>query len=145
MRPLIRLLILFCLGLSSCTILSQGQPGTEPTASPELPWNGAITATKQTPTEPTTTPEIYMPLPAEQRAFETVRAKLAGDLGVDPLLVTLVDVIPVDWPDSCLGLPALGEMCAQVVTPGFRVRVQEGMVVFEFHTDQDAQNLRQVK
>jgi hypothetical protein len=145
MRPVIRLLILICMGLSSCTILSQGQPVNELTPSPELPMIGSTTATEQTPTEPTTTPEIYMPIPADQRAFETVREKLAVDLGVDPMLVTLVDVIPVDWPDSCLGLPALGEICAQVVTPGFRVRVQEGMVVFEFHTDQDAQNLRQVK
>jgi hypothetical protein len=93
----------------------------------------------------TTTPEIFMPLPADQHAFEVVRATLAGELGVDPLSITLKDVIHVDWPDTCLGLAKQGEACAQVVTPGFRVLIQAGGVVYEFHTDQGAQNLRQVK
>ena len=86
-----------------------------------------------------------MPLPADQHAFEVVRATLAADLGADPLSITLVEVVPVDWPDACLGLPAIGEMCAQVMTPGFRVRVQAGADIYEFHTDQDAKILRQVK
>ena len=94
---------------------------------------------------PTTTPEVFMPLPAEQRAFEVVRATLASNLGLAPLSIALVEVIPVNWPDTCLGLPAIGEMCAQVVTPGFRVRVRAGEVIYEFHTDQDVTNLRQVK
>jgi hypothetical protein len=121
-RPSLLVMIIFT-GISACSAITPSQP----------------TAT------PTTTPEIFMPLPADQHAFEVVRATLAANLGVDPLSITLVDEAPVDWPDTCLGLPAIGEMCAQVVTPGFRVRVQAGEMVYEFHTDQDAKNLRQVK
>jgi hypothetical protein len=133
MRPVI-LLLLFCMGLSSCNIFAQGQTKGEPPTTLGQPL-----------IEPTTTPEIFMPIPAEQRAFEKVRATLAGELGVDPLIISLVDVTPVDWPDSCLGLPAMEEMCAQVVTPGYRVRVQEGGMIYEFHTDSEAKGVRQVK
>ena len=105
---------------------------------------GAFTPSQPIPT-PTTTPEIFMPLPADLHAFEVVRATLAANLGIDPLSITQVEVVSIDWPDTCLGLPALGEMCAQVVTPGYRVRVQMGEVIYEFHTDQAAKNLRQVK
>ncbi len=104
-----------------------------------LPKAGPATA------EPTTTPEIFMPLPAGQRAFEAARAALAQELGVDPLTITLVDVQPVDWPDSCLGLAGPDEMCAQVVTPGFLVKVKAGETVYEFHTDQGATNVREKK
>ncbi len=86
-----------------------------------------------------------MPIPAEQLAFEKVRATLAGELNVDALKISLVDVTLVDWPDSCLGLPKPGEMCAQVVTPGFKVRVQEGGAIYEFHTDLEAKGIRQGK
>ena len=97
-----------------------------------------------TPPAPTTTPEIFQPLPADQRALEAVRVYLAGKLGVDPLAITPVDVEPVQWPDSCLGLSGPDEMCAQVVTDGFRVRVRDGDAIYEFHTDQSASQIRQV-
>lgn len=121
-------LLLICLALTACS------PGKVDATSPD-PSNA----------EPTTTPEIFMPLPADQRAFEAVRAALGQQLGVDPLTISLVKVEPVDWPDSCLGLPGEAEMCAQMITPGFRVTVQQGDKVFEFHTDQAGQNLREKK
>src|SRR5512138_1600769 len=102
-------LLLICLGITACG------PAEAAPASPD-PSNP----------EPTTTPEIFMPLPADQRAFEAVRSALGQQLGVDPLTITLVKVEPVDWPDSCLGLPGADEMCAQMITPGFRVTVQQG-------------------
>ena len=117
------LVIIILTGLPACGTFTPSQPEVIPTA----------------------TPEIFMPLPADQHAFEVVRATLAANLGVDPLSIILLEVTPVDWPDTCLGVPALGEMCAQVVTPGFRVLVQVGEVIYEFHTDQDAKNLRQEK
>jgi hypothetical protein len=95
--------------------------------------------------EPTITPEVFMPLPADQRAFEAVRAALAQQLGVDPLTITLVKAEPVDWTDGCLGLGGPAESCLQVITPGFRVTVQQTDMVFEFHTDLSAEIIRQVK
>ncbi len=104
----------------------------------------AQAATQQPVTsDPTPTLEVFQPLPADQRAFEAVRAALAQQLGVDPLTIALVKVEAVEWSDSCLGLGGPAESCLQAVTPGFRVTVQQGDKVFEFHTDQSAENLRQ--
>jgi hypothetical protein len=96
----------------------------------------------QTSEPPTPTPEVFNPLPPEQRAFEAAREVLAQQLGLDPLAIQLVEIIPVDWPDACLGLPAAGENCAQVVTPGFRVVVEAGGTSYEFRTDRDSGRVR---
>ena len=86
---------------------------------------------------PTPTPEVFNPLPPEQRAFEASREALARQLGVDPLTIQLVEIVAVDWPDACLGLPAAGEICAEVITPGFRVVVETGGTPYEFRTNRD--------
>ncbi|MFN2225678.1 MAG: hypothetical protein ACK2UY_05215 [Anaerolineae bacterium] len=91
---------------------------------------------------PTPTPEVFNPLPPEQRAFAAAREALARQLGLDPLAIQLVETVPVDWPDACLGLPAAGESCAEVITPGFRVIVETGGTSYEFHTDGDGSLVR---
>jgi hypothetical protein len=93
---------------------------------------------------PTPTPEVFNPLPPEQRAFEAVREELARQLGLDPLVIQLVETTPVDWPDACLGLglPGSGESCAQVLTPGFRVVVNAGGKPYEYRTDRDGSPVR---
>ena len=119
---LIALFLMLGLGLEACQAAVPVSPSPEPA---------------------TPTPEVFNPLPADQRAFETVRAKLATQLDIDPLALVLVDVTPVDWPDSCLGSPTSGEVCSQVITPGFRVRLRDGDAIYEFHTDHDAKIIRQ--
>ena len=47
---------------------------------------------------------------------------------------TLAAVERVSWPDTCLGAPRPGELCAQVVTPGYRVTVQRDSQRIEYHT-----------
>jgi hypothetical protein len=91
---------------------------------------------------PTPTPEVFSPLPPEQRAFEAVREVLVGQLGLDPLAIRPVEATPVDWPDACLGLPGAGESCAQVVTPGFRVVVEASGTSYEFRTNRDGNLVR---
>ncbi len=104
----------------------------------------ACSPANRTAEPPTTTPEIFNPLPADVRAFEAARADLAQSLGIDPLSVSLVEASPVDWPDSCLGLAGPNEICAQVVTPGFRVRLLANGVEYEYRTNQDATSIRRV-
>ncbi len=48
----------------------------------------------------------------------------------EDLVVELVE--GVEWPDACLGVPAPGEACADVVTPGYRIRLADGLI---YHTD----------
>jgi hypothetical protein len=62
-------------------------------------------------------------------------------------------VIPVDeinyiayerteWPDACLGFAEEGEMCAEVLTPGWKIILEAGSKNYEFHADQNGENLR---
>ncbi len=46
-----------------------------------------------------------------------------------------IEVRAVDWPDACLGVETPGIACAQVITPGYVVLFDNGLLGFEFHTD----------
>jgi hypothetical protein len=70
---------------------------------------------------PTPTPEVFSPVPEDARAADAARDALARQLGVSAEAMTVKEVSAQDWPDSCLGLAKAGEMCAQVITPGYRV------------------------
>ncbi|MBB1512779.1 hypothetical protein H5398_10240 [Tessaracoccus sp. MC1679] len=38
-----------------------------------------------------------------------------------------------EWPDSCLGVPADDDACADVITPGYLIQLSDG---FTYHADQ---------
>lgn len=42
-----------------------------------------------------------------------------------------------NWPDSCLGLAQEDQMCAQVITPGWRVVVESGQKTWVYRTNQN--------
>lgn len=46
------------------------------------------------------------------------------------------------WPDRCLGLPRPDELCAQALTPGWRIQISDGQQVWTYHTDIRGQNFR---
>jgi hypothetical protein len=75
------------------------------------------------------TPEIS---PSQEKAIQ----ELATKLNIDPQTIKLVNVESVDWPDACLGVSAPDQMCAQVVTPGYRVVLQANGQSYEYHTNQ---------
>lgn len=70
-------------------------------------------------------------------AVDATIQTLAQQLDTDPALITLIAFEPVDWPDSCLGVETPGIMCAEVITPGYRVLLSANGNVYEFHTNQD--------
>lgn len=65
-------------------------------------------------------------------------SKVTENLGVTPDKVKLISTEAVEWPDSCLGVSTPGIMCSQVVTPGFRVKLEVNGQQVEYHTNQDA-------
>jgi len=97
------------------------------------------------PEGPTPTPEVFNPLPPEERAFAAARAAVAAELGIDELSVTRKEIAPQDWTDSCLGLGGPAESCAQVITPGYRLVLQAGDQLFEARTNLDASVVRFVE
>jgi hypothetical protein len=42
---------------------------------------------------------------------------------------------PEDWPDACLGAARPGTVCAQVITPGFRIILEHEDQSYEYHAD----------
>jgi hypothetical protein len=122
MKPYKWMSVLIVLGLlaSACSLLPVENP--QPTAQPPQP-------TTQLP-QPTPVPT---PLPAVTAA----RAMLAAQLKIPIEQVEVVKFEKVDWPDGCLGLPKPGEMCIQVMTPGYKVTLQVNQKQYIFRTNLD--------
>lgn len=78
----------------------------------------------------------------ELPAATAVRNAVAERAGSTMEEVVIASADPMEWPDACLGLPQEGEMCAQVVTPGFRVIAQVFGREYVYRTNSDGSVLR---
>ncbi|PWH13786.1 MAG: hypothetical protein DDG59_13885 [Anaerolineae bacterium] len=67
---------------------------------------------------------------------------LASQLGIPPQDVLILGYENVDWPDACLGIPTTGLLCAQVITPGFRVLLEAQGKRYVFHTNLSGSDVR---
>lgn len=68
--------------------------------------------------------------------------RAAGEMGVPASQVERVDYEPVDWPDASLGVPLPGRLVAQMITPGYRVRLTVAGRPLEYHTDRGRRVVR---
>lgn len=71
----------------------------------------------------------------ERAAVDLCVATLAERLAVPREQVQVLEVEDVEWPDTSLGCPEPGMMYAQVITPGYRVRLRVGEATYTLHTD----------
>ena len=76
-------------------------------------------------------------------AVHLARTLLSHQLGVSLDDKSVFKFEVVDFPDNCLGAPKPDEVCAQVVTPGFRVQLVAQGMLYEFHTDVRGYAIRQ--
>jgi hypothetical protein len=67
---------------------------------------------------------------------------LALTLGIGIREIVLVEITEVTWPDSSLGLPRDGEMCAQVLTKGYRIVLQVRGTNYISHTNKTGTMVR---
>jgi hypothetical protein len=67
---------------------------------------------------------------------------LSEELGVPVGEIDYVSYERQDWPDACLGLAGDGEMCAQVITPGWRVVLRTSGQEYVFRTSQNGEVVR---
>ena len=71
------------------------------------------------------------------QAVILARQALAATLGLQhELLVSIIKVEAVEWPDSCLGVSSPDAMCAQVITPGYRIQLEANGRQYEYHTNE---------
>jgi hypothetical protein len=83
-------------------------------------------------------------LPAPPYAAVAAREQLAQSLGIPATEIQIDYTQRQNWPDACLGLPREDEVCAQVLTPGWRVILNAEGREFEFRTDQEGDTIRKV-
>jgi hypothetical protein len=82
------------------------------------------------------TPSVPTGLTARERAaVDLCIAALAGQLAIPAKEIQVLEVEAVEWPDASLGCPQPGMMYAQVITPGYRVRLRAGEATYTLHTD----------
>lgn len=74
-------------------------------------------------------------------AVSAAQHKLAEELGLAPTAVEVVDYEDVLWPDSCLGVEREGQVCAQVETPGWRIRLKANGEMHVVHSDAIGQQI----
>ncbi len=78
-------------------------------------------------------------------AVDTARHFLADELGISVDAITVTSVESVEWSDRCLGVVVIGRMCAQGITPGYRVVLSAQGTSYELHTDENGDSIQEVK
>lgn len=78
------------------------------------------------------------------RAVLEAISQLSQELNVSVDEIEVLDFEQVDWPDACLGIPQEDQVCAQVITPGFRVVLEVNGQQYEFRSNQDGTLVMQV-
>lgn len=71
-------------------------------------------------------------IPQAALAAQDVLIEQLGNLEDE---LRFVSIDHMEWPDTCLGIRSEGEMCAEVVTPGYKVVMLVGGQQYEFRTD----------
>lgn len=133
------------IALTALLITACSTPTPTPVQPGEDTGDTSTTAT-EAPTEapadaaPTLAATSANPLPPA--TVLDVREKVGEQFGVLGADIGVVDYEQVEWPDACLGLADEGEMCAQVITPGWRMVFNVNGQELEFHTDETGENIR---
>ena len=88
--------------------------------------------------EPTPTPHSDPP-----EAVVAAEQQLSKELGIPVDEIDYVSFSREEWPDACLGLAEPDEMCAQVITPGWRIVLTAEGQQYVYRTDESGGVLRQ--
>jgi len=145
----VAVLIIVALSLAACLPvrpLGTPAPGQEATTAPaeeatDMPTEEATEEATVVASEGIT-PEVTEE-PAEEATPDAtsiaaqVSQMLAQQLQISPDQVEVVSAEPVDWPDACLGVTSADIMCAQVITPGYRIVLSVDGKQYEYHTNGD--------
>jgi len=69
---------------------------------------------------------------SEQEIINRARADLAQRLAMNESEITKQSIEQADFGDAALGAPVAGEMSAQVITPGWRIRLSARGQTYEY-------------
>lgn len=70
-------------------------------------------------------------------ALARARADLAGRLGLTEQEIAAESVADADFPDANFGASLADEMSAQMITPGWRIRLQANGQTYEYRANRN--------
>jgi hypothetical protein len=70
-----------------------------------------------------------------EEAVEKAKADLAGRLSINAGDITVLEVIETDFSDMSLGAAAGGEMAAQMISTGWKIRFDVAGKCYEYRAD----------
>lgn len=73
------------------------------------------------------------------------RALAAEAAGVSADDAIVKSDVEKEWPNSCLGLAEEGEMCAEVITPGYEVVVEAAGKIYTYRTNREGSVIRRAE
>ena len=85
-----------------------------------------------------------MPI-SKDGAVENARKDLANRLNIDPADVKQSSVEDSDFPDMSLGAAEDGEMSGQMITSGWRIRLEAQGKTYEYRADKNQVRLYKFK
>jgi hypothetical protein len=84
-------------------------------------------------------------MPSKDGAVENARNDLANRLKIDPADVKQKSVEDDDFPDMALGAAEDGEMSGQMITSGWRIRLEAQGKTYEYRADKNQVRLYKFK
>ncbi|RME69632.1 MAG: hypothetical protein D6781_08160 [Verrucomicrobia bacterium] len=91
------------------------------------------------------TPRRAAPRPPAREDVAAARPaieQLARHLRIPAESIQVLSVAPAEWPNTCLGLPADGEICGQMIVPGYAVSLLAEGHRYDYRTDLDGRRVR---
>lgn len=138
-----KLALIFVLLLTAC---GTATPSSYPIETPRHALPGNNTPYPAAPTSPALQMPVPYPKPSGElpmpttnpendifRPLRPARDFLAQQLDLPPQEIQVATYEQANFPDGCLGLPHPGEMCIQVITPGYVVTFHTPKGDFIFH------------
>ena len=126
-------LVFLALSLAAVLLAACAQPGPNNTPSPQPTSLSSLQPTALPAATPTAEATAAVVMAAKTMLAE--KSKAAVDA------IQLVDIQPVQWPDSCLGVPQAGMMCAMHVVTGYRVTLSTSNLNYEAHSNLDGSQM----
>lgn len=127
--------------LSACALRSDSSYSTK-MSELDAPAAEALVETNQGTGAKETAPNETDSPPAE--LVENLKTVLAAETGVPIAEILLKETASTQWNDACLGAANPNEICAQVITSGYRIALGTSTETYIFHTDQTGENVRWV-
>jgi hypothetical protein len=69
--------------------------------------------------------------------IEKAKEDLAQRLSISVTRINLIEAVEVVWSNSSLGCPQPGMEYLQVLTPGYRIQLESGGNIYEYHSNRD--------